>query len=447
MSINFKNLFSENRPVIHNEEYISNKHFLIKKSILKKSQLDYVNNFPLDTKLINSLSQTLENESRKPIITEFIPKQIFLDNDHNILITELDKGCKGVSDWLNKTYPTIQEEYYNFIQSLKCKIYIVSNDPYSTLSIYNSDNEFVGIVLPFKIKDSDIEHAVSYDLYFNKQKEIQEAKKLSKQNSKKCLYISNNKAVIRNKELTCIADITKDEIYKNLYVESDYKKDGGKVFIDFGFICMHMTALSKYDIEPETIKYRLESALDYTFDVYKNYITICLKNNRFINVAEIKLMELAEESKEYVQTLIDHRQKVLDLKAQEEQENRLQREQKDKEYVETKNKIAENLILAAEQAILNKQEVKNLDITIYKSRYNGSTTKIVLYLMKKYNINVPLKTQGWINNALASLQYSEEWGEYSYSHYKTSANSSVFYKYLGQLVKAIQEKYAPVVMV
>jgi len=59
MSINFKDLFTESP--IHNSEYITNKHFLIKKSMLKKSQLEYVNSFPINDSLIQSISKTIEN--------------------------------------------------------------------------------------------------------------------------------------------------------------------------------------------------------------------------------------------------------------------------------------------------------------------------------------------------------------------------------------------------
>jgi len=61
--------------------------------------------------------------------------------------------------------------------------------------------------------------------------------------------------------------------------------------------------------------------------------------------------------------------------------------------------------------------------------------------MKLNNIKVPLKTQGWINQALANISYNQEWKDYSYNYYKSSADSKVFAKYLNQLVKAIQNKY------
>ena len=57
--------------------------------------------------------------------------------------------------------------------------------------------------------------------------------------------------------------------------------------------------------------------------------------------------------------------------------------------------------------------------------------------MKKHNINVPLKTQGWINQALSTIKYNEEYG-WSYIYYSSSADSTVFMKYLKELVNKVK---------
>jgi len=66
---------------------------------------------------------------------------------------ELDRGYKPYNESTSKIYPSINEFYYNLIQSLNCKLFIVNNDQVNPLVIYNSNNEFVGIVLPVKVKD------------------------------------------------------------------------------------------------------------------------------------------------------------------------------------------------------------------------------------------------------------------------------------------------------
>ena len=437
MSINFKSLFQE--TPIHNEEYFSNKHFLIKKSTLKKSQLEFINSVPLDTTLINSLSQTLKNESRKPIIIEFIPQSILEDAEYNTLIMELDRGYKPYNESTSKIYPAIKEEYYNFIQSLNCKIFIVNNDQVNTLAIYNSNNEFVGILLPIKVKDSNIINAQNYNEHLDNLKSEQEANKLSKLNFKKCLYIKDNKAIVRNKELICIAELINDVTYKNLYIEKTTKQDAG-VYIDLGIIYVYIRSITG-DTSHEDIKYYLNNATNYTLEMALENIHNRKNINQFINVADIKLIELSGASEQEVQELIDYRQEWYDRKAKEDQFKKSKQEQEDKEYTDSKNKIVDELISQAEQAIINNQKVNNKDVTIYKSRYESNDTSLILYMMKLYEIKIPLKTQGWINQALASIFYDAEEGNISYSYYKSSANSNVFRKYLNEFVGKVQDKY------
>jgi len=401
----------------------------------------------MDESKIKQIQQIIENEFRKPIITEFIPQLIFKDNEYNTLITELDRGYKGCNESISKVYPAIKEEYYNFILSLKCKIYLVNNDQVNPLAIYNSDNEFVGVVLPVYTKDNTINESQNYNEYLDQLKADQEVKKLRQENLKKCLYIRDNKAIVRGKELISIADIINDESYNNLYIEKIDRQDAC-VYLDLGIVCLDV----RYSIDKQMTKYQ------YQFDRIKHLQSITLDqlledirnkkvDNQFVNVTDIKLIELSGATQKEIQELIDYRQEWYNRRHQEEQEKRLKREQEDKEYVEAKNKIIEDLVLAAEQAILNKQEVWNNDITIYKSRYDNHNISLILYMMKQYNINIPLKTQGWINQALTSIQYNEEWKDYSYKYYKSSSNSTVFRKYLNQLIKVIQEKYAVVSMI
>lgn len=431
MKYNFKKFFDDNK--IANNEWVSNGHFAIKRTALKKSHNTFVDTFPDSHSRAESISSIVEKFIYNSMNdTEFIPtlynSEGFRNSDGKLLPALIDKNNFAIN-----------EEYYNFIKDLHCKlIYNKEQETYKPLLIFDEDSEIVGIVLPVRIEHTKILEAIDYNTYLNKLATEKEQAKEAKQNQKKCLYISNNKAVIRRKDLTCIAELVNDSSFKNLYVESDYKKDGGKVFTDYGFVLMYVGYLGQYDIEPETIKYKLEKAKDFTIDDYKQYITECLNNNQFINVAEIKLMELAGESPEYIQTLKDHRQKVIDLREQERVEEKTKREAEEQAYVTEQNNKAEGIINSAEQAILNKQPVKNVEITLYKSRYDSNTTSLILYLMKKHNIDVPLKTQGWINQALSTIKYEEEYG-WSYTYYKSSADSTVFYKYLHQLVEAVNK--------
>jgi len=91
----------------------------------------------------------------------------------------------------------------------------------------------------------------------------------------------------------------------------------------------------------------------------------------------------------------------------------------------------EQAIKAAETKILNKQTVSNTDI-------QGKS--LIMQLFREHGISVPLKTQGWIINALHSIEFNEQDDEWSYRYFKSSRNSTVFSDYLSKLVLAIEVK-------
>lgn len=57
-----------------------------------------------------------------------------------------------------------------------------------------------------------------------------------------------------------------------------------------------------------------------------------------------------------------------------------------------------------------------------KKPESGENT-VILMAMKKNGINIPIKTQGWINKALAKIYFLEN-GEISYSYYSNHKDST-----------------------
>ena len=433
-SYNFKKFFTDNK--IANNEWASNSYFAIKRTALKKSHNTFVDTFPDSHSRAESISSIVEKsisefyKYNSMNDAEFIPtlynSEGFRNSDGKLLPALIDKNNFAIN-----------EEYYNFIKDLHCKlIYNKEQETYKPLLIFDEDSEIVGIVLPVRIEHEKILKAIDYNAHLEKLTIEKAQAKEAKQNQKKCLYISNNKAVVRKKDLTCIAKLVNDEEYKNLYIEEN-EKAYGEIFIDLGIVLMGTgRTIDKNRDDNSYTKQSLQNIKDITLDSYKNYITKCLDNSQFINVAEIKLMELAGESPEYIQTLKDHRQKVIDMREQERVEEETKKQAEEQAYITEQNNKAEVIIKEAEQAIINNQIVKNVDITIYKGKYNSNTTSLILHLMKKHNINVPMKTQVWINQALTEIYFDEEYG-WSYKYYKSSADSTVFHKYLKQLVEVV----------
>ena len=107
------------------------------------------------------------------------------------------------------------------------------------------------------------------------------------------------------------------------------------------------------------------------------------------------------------------------MSARENRTRRLQEESEKRraEQQESYRKeIEETNIAAAEQeqecihAFRENGEIRNKTITTAQADKDGYPIKfstcILLYLLRKYGIHVPLKTQGWINNSLHSVKIS-----------------------------------------
>lgn len=79
----------------------------------------------------------------------------------------------------------------------------------------------------------------------------------------------------------------------------------------------------------------------------------------------------------------------------EERQARAAREAEEEEaYCGERNRIADQAILDAIQAIRSSGVLKNDTVTFNKSRYKTSSYSIVLYLIRRYHIDVSLRTQG-----------------------------------------------------
>lgn len=51
--------------------------------------------------------------------------------------------------------------------------------------------------------------------------------------------------------------------------------------------------------------------------------------------------------------------------------------------------------------------LQNDTVEFYRSRHDSSACSIFLYLMRQYQVDVPLRTQGWINERLANATIAD----------------------------------------
>ncbi|HHV27969.1 MAG TPA: hypothetical protein GXX63_12355 [Tissierellia bacterium] len=431
---NLKSFFEDR--VIQNDEWVSNGHFLFKKSILPKRQQQMLEKFSQNKDKLNQILKIAEDAKESFMNSgeqseEFLPELVF---------EYMLNGIKRDGLYNSKLQIAFNLEYYNMFMKNKCKIY-KGNGSYNP-AIILKNNEFVGILMPVRTTPEGLKNAITYEDYITQIKQDQAAKTELKKLNKKCLYINNNKAIVRNKPLKCVAEITGDNKYKNLYVDVEADKNGYvDVYVDLDVVCMYTGRTAKQNNIIDDAEYYFNNLNSITLETYKTYINNALDNNKWINTAEIKLMELAGEPKEYIDKLIQHRKNIKKLREIERMEEEKRRQQEENQFINEKNKIAYDNIAQAEEGIINNETIDNINITIYNSKYDSNTTSLILYLMKKYNIKVPIKTQGWINNALANIRRDEYSNGYTYQYYTSSSDSTVFYKYLNELVNKIKEEY------
>lgn len=137
----------------------------------------------------------------------------------------------------------------------------------------------------------------------------------------------------------------------------------------------------------------------------------------------LKMPELAAHYAEYREAYIQRREEKE--RAEREQWEQREQEEKARQVAEEERRLQE-----AEDLIRNHKTLYN--------RKEPSDRSIVLALMRRHGIQVPLRTQGWINSALYSINFNQE--EISYQYYSSSSDSRVFKKYLLLLEEKINSK-------
>lgn len=115
--------------------------------------------------------------------------------------------------------------------------------------------------------------------------------------------------------------------------------------------------------------------------------------------------------------------------------------EEEKAYCEKRNRPAEQAVSAAIQVIREGGVLKNETITLYQSRYSSSSCSIVNCLMRQYQVDVPLRTQGWINEMLSSVTVRDGRCEhYQFFHSRRGKGSQKFSECMNNLIRAVAEQ-------
>lgn len=112
--------------------------------------------------------------------------------------------------------------------------------------------------------------------------------------------------------------------------------------------------------------------------------------------------------------------------------------EEDRAYCEERNSVAEQTVSKAIQILLDGGELENETVRFYRSRYDSSAYSVVNHLMRLYHIDVPLRTQGWINERLSSATIKDGKCEcLRFLRSKKGRCSQKFFACMNDLIRAV----------
>lgn len=127
------------------------------------------------------------------------------------------------------------------------------------------------------------------------------------------------------------------------------------------------------------------------------------------------------------------------LRQEKEAAHRARAETEEKAYCAERNREAEQVVAEAIQIVRNDGVLENSTVTFYQSRYSSSTCSIFNYLMRQYQVDVPLRTQGWINKSLLKAIIKDGKCErLQYLRSKGGRGSQKFFECMNDLIRAVK---------
>lgn len=255
---------------------------------------------------------------------------------------------------------------------------------------------------------------------------------------RKCITFAKdgNTIVKPYKTLYNVEQITGNAEHKTLYFEVVEGKETWEeasycLFEDLGTICSKVDWIPGYWTLEEFAE-KIGKWGYFGKDGLLKRLKEAEENGWYINLLDIELCIILEEL-ELAKHYAEYRENCKKAMTEAEEKKRAEREAKEREEEEKRLVEVQKALSDAEYKIFKQEELHNEEI---------EETTIINALMKKYGVNVPLRTQGWINSKLAMIVFND--GKISYKYYGKSQrdNSTVFKKYLVELENAINEALA-----
>lgn len=266
----------------------------------------------------------------------------------------------------------------------------------------------------------------------------------------KVWHICNNELKCSNKKVATtqynnveIATLKEDRNYE---IQQFLIKDKNNEYWELGIAPIRLNLFigdpTLYLSAPDKIEqYRKDITEAYKKINLKAFWQKKINEKRYFNKCELEYInryypDIYEQAKESRKAF----ENSLNSKKEQEREERLRKEY---EEVKTTNTIFRKALKEMKYKIFIGEMVSVEDFEFYKDdKYeNGKTTQNnILYLAKQYKIKIPLATQGFINNRLASYNFKTKQCFYRITD-KNKKCSTKMGIYLQQILEQVQEEY------
>ena len=263
-------------------------------------------------------------------------------------------------------------------------------------------------------------------------------------------HISNNELKCSNKKVS-ISTYNNVEIAtlkeeRNYDVQEFLIKDKNNEYWSLGIAPIRLNLFvgdsNSYLSEKEKIeRYRQDITEAYKKIDLKAFWVKKINEGRYFNKCELEYIhrffaDIYEQARKSRETYIEN------INRRKEQE-KLERERKQKEDVKCTNNIFKRKLRETKYKIFIGETIPIENFEFYKDdKYeNGKTVQNnILYLAKYYGIDIPIATQGFINNRLVNYNFKTGLFAYKITD-KNKKYSSKMGIYLRDILEKVQEEY------
>ena len=123
------------------------------------------------------------------------------------------------------------------------------------------------------------------------------------------------------------------------------------------------------------------------------------------------------------------------------EENVVRAAEEDAAYCAEQSRLLQEEISAAVQINRNGGVLQNETVKVFRSKYDYRTYSIVNYLMRLYHVEIPLRTQGWINEKLVNVTIQNgKCARLQYRRTGKTRSSQKFFDYMDDLIRTVIEQ-------